>query len=37
MGSSLDEIAKGWADIIGGKFFYVVSGAKFFYIVDVGS
>jgi hypothetical protein len=37
MGLSFDEVAKGWANIIGGKFFCVIGGAKFFCVVNVGS
>jgi hypothetical protein len=34
---SFGEVVKGWADIVGGKFFCVANGVKFFCVVDVGS
>jgi hypothetical protein len=37
MGLSFCEVAKGRANIVGGKFFYVVDGAKLFCVTNVGS
>jgi hypothetical protein len=37
IGLSFGEVAKGWADIINGKFFCVANGANFICVVDVGS
>ncbi len=37
MGLSFDEVAKGWANTIGGIFFCVTGGAKLLCVIDVGS
>jgi hypothetical protein len=35
MGSSFDEVAKGWVSITSGKFLCVIGGVKLFCVVDV--
>jgi len=37
MGLSFDEVAKGWAAIIGGKLLCFASGAKLLCVVDMCS